>query len=31
MTIEELYRTMAKQMGPQPWLKPGTPWAETPV
>lgn len=31
MTIEELYREMAKQMGPQPWLKPGTPWAETPV
>lgn len=31
MTIEELYRTMAKKMGPQPWLKPGTPWAETPV
>ncbi|WP_125765359.1 endonuclease III domain-containing protein [Levilactobacillus mulengensis] len=31
MTIEELYREMAKQMGPQPWLKPGTPWAETPI
>lgn len=31
MTLEELYRTMAKEMGPQPWLKPGTPWAETPV
>ena len=31
MTIEELYRTMAQKMGPQPWLKPGTPWAETPV
>ncbi|WP_203639549.1 endonuclease III domain-containing protein [Levilactobacillus wangkuiensis] len=31
MTIEELYREMGKQMGPQPWLKPGTPWAETPV
>lgn len=31
MTIEELYHTMARAMGPQPWLKPGTPWAETPV
>lgn len=31
MTIEELYHTMAAQMGPQPWLRPGTPWAETPV
>jgi len=31
MTIEELYRMMAKEMGPQPWLRPGTPWAETPV
>ncbi|CAJ1229554.1 endonuclease III [Levilactobacillus zymae] len=31
MTIEELYHTMAHAMGPQPWLKPGTPWAETPV
>lgn len=31
MTIEELYRKMAAEMGPQPWLKPGTPWAETPV
>ncbi len=31
VTLEELYRTMAKEMGPQPWLKPGTPWAETPV
>lgn len=31
MTLEELYRTMAREMGPQPWLKPGTPWAETPV
>ncbi|UIF28586.1 endonuclease III [Levilactobacillus brevis] len=31
MTLEELYRTMAKEMGPQPWLRPGTPWAETPV
>lgn len=31
MTIEELYHRMAAEMGPQPWLKPGTPWAETPV
>jgi len=31
MTVEELYREMAKQMGSQPWLKPGTPWAETPI
>lgn len=31
MTLEELYRTMAQTMGPQPWLRPGTPWAETPV
>lgn len=31
MTLDELYHTMAKEMGPQPWLKPGTPWAETPV
>ncbi|WP_225428300.1 endonuclease III domain-containing protein [Levilactobacillus enshiensis] len=31
MTIEELYHTMAQEMGPQPWLRPGTPWAETPV
>lgn len=31
MTIEELYREMAREMGPQPWLKPGTPWAETPI
>lgn len=31
MTIEELYHTMAREMGPQPWLRPGTPWAETPV
>lgn len=31
MTLEELYRTMAHEMGPQPWLRPGTPWAETPV
>lgn len=31
VTLEELYRTMAKEMGPQPWLRPGTPWAETPV
>ncbi|WP_236008200.1 endonuclease III domain-containing protein [Levilactobacillus andaensis] len=31
MTIEELYHTMAQEMGPQPWLRPGTLWAETPV
>lgn len=31
MTIEELYHEMAAHMGPQPWLRPGTPWAETPV
>ena len=31
VTLEELYRTMAHEMGPQPWLRPGTPWAETPV
>ena len=31
VTLDELYHTMAKEMGPQPWLKPGTPWAETPV
>ncbi|QMU08363.1 endonuclease III [Levilactobacillus suantsaii] len=22
---------MAQTMGPQPWLRPGTPWAETPI
>lgn len=31
MTVEELYHLMATEMGPQPWLRPGTPWAETPV
>ena len=31
MNVQELYQTMAKAMGPQPWLRPGTPWAETPV
>lgn len=31
MTIEDLYHTMATAMGPQPWLRPGTPWAETPI
>ncbi|WP_125545031.1 endonuclease III domain-containing protein [Levilactobacillus lindianensis] len=31
MTLMELYQLMAKEMGPQPWLRPGTPWAVTPV
>ncbi|WP_125573189.1 endonuclease III domain-containing protein [Levilactobacillus huananensis] len=31
MTLMELYHLMANEMGPQPWLRPGTPWAETPV
>lgn len=31
MSIEDLYHLMAAEMGPQPWLRAGTPWAETPI
>ena len=30
MTIEDLYQTMLTEMGPQHWLEPGVPPAETP-